>query len=261
MAGSDLLVRLAARVRGRRHELGLTVRELAASSGLSERFLVSLEGGAANVSVTRLDDVARALGSSASALLAEGPLEPGAGARPASTQVGLVALLGLRGAGKSTIGRLAAGKLAVPFIELDERVAARAGLSLGQIFEIHGADYYRRLEREELQRLATSGAPGVVATSGGIVADRATFALLRREARTIWLKAKPQDHWGRVVAQGDARPMADRSDAMNELRALLRARRALYEQADHVVDTSALGLEKAVDRVVKLARGPAPSGA
>jgi XRE family aerobic/anaerobic benzoate catabolism transcriptional regulator len=94
----------------------------------------------------------------------------------------------------------------------------------------------------------------VVATGGGVVADHATYELLRREALTIWLKAKPQDHWSRVVSQGDARPMANRSGAMNELRALLRARRALYERADHVVDTSALGLERAVDRVVKLAR-------
>jgi XRE family aerobic/anaerobic benzoate catabolism transcriptional regulator len=166
----------------------------------------------------------------------------------------VVALLGLRGAGKSTVGAAAARRLGLPFVELDERVAERAGASLAQIFELHGLAYYRRLTQEELTRLLASGAPALVATGGGLVADHAAFDLLRRGALTIWLKAKPQDHWSRVVAQGDARPMANRSGAMNELRALLRARRALYEQADHVVDTSALGLDRSVDRVVRLCR-------
>ena len=165
-----------------------------------------------------------------------------------------MALLGLRGAGKSTVGAAAARRLGLPFIELDERVAERAGVSLGQIFELHGLAYYRRLSREELERILAAGEPAIVATGGGLVADHPTFDLLRRAAVTLWLKAKPQDHWSRVVAQGDARPMADRSGAMNELRALLRARRALYERAEHVVDTSALGLERSVDRVVRLAR-------
>jgi XRE family aerobic/anaerobic benzoate catabolism transcriptional regulator len=127
-------------------------------------------------------------------------------------------------------------------------------MSLAQLFELHGVAYYRRLEREELERLLGAADGGIVATGGGLVADHATYEVLRRAAVTVWLKAKPQDHWSRVVAQGDARPMANRSDAMNELRALARARRALYEQADHVVDTSALGLARAVDRVVRIAR-------
>jgi len=258
-----ILEHLAGRLRGRRKELALTLRELGVEAGVSERFLVLLEGGRANVSVTRLEDIARALGTTAAELLADRPLaaaRPGPPRREARRGERLVALLGLRGAGKTTIGAAAARRLGMPLVELDERVAARAGMSLGQLFELHGTAYYRRLEREALERLIEAGERGVVATGGGIVADHATYEILRRAALTIWLKAKPQDHWSRVVSQGDARPMANRSGAMNELRALLRARRALYERADHVVDTSALGLERAVDRVVKLAR-EAGSGA
>jgi XRE family transcriptional regulator, aerobic/anaerobic benzoate catabolism transcriptional regulator len=249
-----ILERLAGRVRSRRQDLALTLRELGARAGVSERFLVLLEGGSANVSVTRLEDIARALGTTAADLLADRPFEPAA---PPSGPVArglLVALLGLRGAGKTTVGAAAAQRLGVPFVELDERVAERSGTSLSQLFELHGVQYYRRLEREALERLVASGERAIVATSGGLVAEHPTFDLLRRSAVTVWLKAKPQDHWSRVVAQGDARPMADRSGAMNELRALLRARRALYERADHVVDTSALGLPRAIDRVVKIAR-------
>lgn len=252
-APSPILEELAARVRARRKELSLTLRELGELAGLSERFLVLLEGGRANVSVTRLDALARALGTTASALIAVPAKEGEAGAK-AMGRGALVALLGLRGAGKTAIGERASRRLGVPFLELDARVTERAGMSLGELFELHGAAYYRKLEREELERLVGSGARGVLATGGSVVTDHATYDLLRRSAVTIWLKAKPEDHWARVVAQGDARPMANRSGAMNELRALLRARRALYERADHVVDTSALGLERAVDRVVKIAR-------
>jgi len=244
-----ILERLAGRVRARRQDLALTLRELGERAGVSERFLVLLEGGRANVSVTRLEDIARVLGTSAADLLSDRPFEQVP--RPAGR---LVALLGLRGAGKSTVGAAAAKRLGVPFTELDERVAERAGMSLAQLFELHGNVYYRKLEREVLDQLIASGVAGVVATGGGLVTDMATFEALRRAAVTIWLKAKPQDHWSRVAAQGDARPMANRSGAMNELRALLRARRPLYEKAEHVVDTSALDLERAVARVVKIAR-------
>jgi XRE family aerobic/anaerobic benzoate catabolism transcriptional regulator len=254
----SILEHLAGRVRARRKDLALTLRELGEQAGVSERFLVLLEGGGANVSVTRLEDIARALGTSAAELLSDRPLSPAApptSGAPSSRRAGrLVALLGLRGAGKTTVGAAAAKRLGVPFTELDERVAERAGMSLGQIFELHGNAYYRKLEREALERLIAGGEASVVATSGGLVTDLATFEVLRRAAVTIWLKAKPQDHWSRVAAQGDARPMANRSGAMNELRALLRARRALYEKAEHVIDTSALGLDRAVDRVVKIAR-------
>ncbi|KYF92482.1 transcriptional regulator [Sorangium cellulosum] len=255
-----ILAHLAGRLRQRRQELALTLRELAELAGVSERFLVLVESGRANVSVVRLEDIGRALGTSAAALLGAGELVDGDGPRGPSSEAeggsggALVALLGLRGAGKTTIGGRAAARLGVPFLELDGLVATRAGMSLAALFEIHGSAYYRRLEREELARLADARAHGIVATGGGLVTDPATFERLRRCAVTVWLRAKPEDHWRRVVEQGDARPMANRADAMKELRALFLARRALYEQADFVVDTSALGLARSVDRVVKIAR-------
>ena len=243
-----ILRRLAERIRGRRLALALTIKELAARAGVSQRFLVSVEAAKGNISVVKLDQVARALETTPATLLAEAhPIEAG-------SRTGLVALLGLRGAGKSTIGAAAAERLATPFVELDAWVVERAGMELSNIFELHGQDYYRRLERRALDELVTTPRAAIVATGGSIVTSHESFALLRKHATTIWLRASPEDHWDRVVAQGDARPMANREGAMDELRSILRARRALYERADHVVDTSALGLERSISAVVKLAR-------
>lgn len=256
MTVDPLLERLGGRLRERRTERGFTLRDLAVRAGVSERFLISVEGGRANVSVVRLEAIGRALGTSASALLSEGSdRHPNATDLPEEGP--LVSLLGLRGAGKSTIGAAVSERLGVPFVELDAKVEERAGMSSGEIFELHGRAYYFRLERQELERLAATGRRAVVATAGSIVTDHASFELLLATTLTIWLKAKPEDHYQRVLAQGDARPMENRADAMLELRGLLKARRALYERAQHVVDTSALGLQRSVDRVVRIARdGP-----
>ncbi|MBK8259116.1 MAG: helix-turn-helix domain-containing protein [Polyangiaceae bacterium] len=242
------LIALGDRVRTKRHELQLTLRELSERSGVSERFLVSLEGGHANVSVARLYDIADALKADVLSLL--GGDERRAGGQRAQ----VVSLLGLRGAGKTTIGSLAAARLGVPFVELDSLVTTRTGLTLAALFELQGTEGYRRLEREELSTFLVEQDSAVLATGGGIVTDHQSFELLRRRSITIWLRASPDDHWNRVLGQGDARPMADRESAMEELRALWNARRALYERASYVVDTSALGLLRSVERVVKIAR-------
>jgi XRE family transcriptional regulator, aerobic/anaerobic benzoate catabolism transcriptional regulator len=244
----DVLEMVGRLVRERRRRLGLTVKEVASASGLSERFMVSLEGGKSNVSVASLLDLAVALDVSLLDLLPKEPLKKGE--KPTSGNV--ISLIGLRGAGKSTLGAAASLALHVPFVELDARIAERAGMSAGEIFDLHGAQYYRRLERETLEVVLASG-PLIVATAGSLVTDHTTFEKLRARSTVIWVKASAEDHYGRVIAQGDLRPIANRRDAMAELRGILRARRALYERAHHTIDTSRLGLDRALAKLVEFA--------
>lgn len=232
----DILTALGRRARAQRLSRGWTLREVAERSSVSPRFLVQLEAGVGNISVRRLADVAYALETTPAFLLSEAEMP-----KPA-----VIALLGLRGAGKTTIGRRLAKRRRVPFVELDKRIEQGADLSLGEIFALHGEDYYRRLEREVLQEVLNEGRPMVLATGGGLVASPDTFAMLRRSAVTVWLRATPEDHWNRVVRQGDRRPMADHPQAMADLRSLLAGREPLYALADHTVDTSSGSLEKIV---------------
>jgi XRE family aerobic/anaerobic benzoate catabolism transcriptional regulator len=219
-----LLHAIGAQVKRRRAEGGLTLAALAESSGISARFLADVEAGRANVSVVKLAHVARALGTSTQELLAT-PRAPN------------VALLGLRGAGKSSVGVALARRLRVPFVELDERVEEQAGLPLDEIFKVHGEAYYRRAEARALDAFLARGAPAVLATGGGIVTSPEAFERLRSACFTVWLRARPGDHMERVERQGDFRPMARRPNAMEELRRILAAREPLYSQADLVVDT------------------------
>jgi XRE family aerobic/anaerobic benzoate catabolism transcriptional regulator len=241
-----LLQEVGERVRRRREARSLTQRQLAEQSGLSIRFLAQLERGEGNISLLRFAEVAAALGVTPAELLADSRDD-------ARTRGPMIALLGLRGAGKSTIGKRLARAIGVSFVELDAKIEQAAGLSLSEIFELHGEAYYRRLERETLRRLldeATSGL--VIATGGSLVNDRDTYRLLRERTTTIWLRAKPQDHWNRVIQQGDQRPMAENPHAFAELRALLTAREPLYATARHVVDTSSTSVEGAVAAIRKI---------
>ena len=238
---SHLLQDVGHRVRALREARGLTQRALADKSGVSPRYLAQLEAGDANISVERLADVADALNTPLGELIETRP--------PAEAPV--IALLGLRGAGKSTVGPLLARRLKLRFVELDAEIERAAGLSLTEMFELHGEAYYRRLERETLKRLLDEPEGMVLATGGSLVNDRETYRLLRRRAITVWLKAKPEDHWNRVLQQGDQRPMAENPHAMQELRALLAARERLYAEADLTVDTSDSSIEHSVETIAR----------
>jgi XRE family transcriptional regulator, aerobic/anaerobic benzoate catabolism transcriptional regulator len=216
-------------VRSQRERKGWSRRELASASGVSERFLAQLETGDGNISLRRFSEVAHALGTTPAALLA--PAEAPATHKP-------IALLGVRGAGKSTIGAALARKIGMRFVEVDQQIEEATGLALADVFTLHGEAYYRRVEREVLTRLLAEATPMVLATGGSIVNDPTNFALLKGRAHTIWLRARPEDHWNRVVAQGDQRPMAENPHAFEELRALLAARQKLYARADRTIETS-----------------------
>ncbi len=282
-ARDELLSSLGALLRALRENRGLTRKQLAVSSGISERFLADLESGEGNISVARFSGLARTLGARAGELLsaaergettvhgaftqliqeAIAPHLAGLSrddlmevqryirARFAPQRGPVVALIGLRGAGKSSVGRRLAERLRVRFVEVDEAVEKAAGLSLAGIFSLHGEAYYRRLAREVLARLLEEGEPAVLATGGSLVSDREAFKLLQKRCRVVWLQATPEDHWQRVLEQGDVRPSAASPHAQDELRALLKSREPLYAQAEIKVDTSALGFEGSVEEVVR----------
>ena len=236
---------LGDRVRGLRDEHELTRQELADRAHLSLRFLADVEGGKANPSLGSLHDLAGALGVDVTSLLAHDRTS----ARP-------IALLGLRGAGKSTVGKRVAKQLGWPFVELDKEIEREAGMSLGELFAMHGEAHYQTIEARVLHRLLSDDAkaPVVLATGGGIVTHDDTWRFLRARATTVWLKATPQEHWDRVLAQGDERPMAKRSRARAELEALHAARAPLYASADVVVNTGALEVDGSVRAIVNASR-------
>jgi XRE family aerobic/anaerobic benzoate catabolism transcriptional regulator len=238
---------LGERLRGLREARGLTLEALSRRSHLSVRFLSEVLAGRGNISVTRLAQVAAALGSSAAALLADAEQTASAGA--ASPVV--ASLLGIRGAGKSAIGERLTARLGVRFVELDDRIEAQAGLSLAEVFALHGEAYYRRLEVDALASVLGEATPTLLAVGGGIVTNPPAFDMLVQRTITIWLRASLEDHWRRVVRQGDPRPMAGRPAARTELRKLIAAREPLYRRAAIRVDTTRLGLGRSVEELVE----------
>jgi XRE family aerobic/anaerobic benzoate catabolism transcriptional regulator len=233
-----LLERVAMRVRRLREERAMSRPDLAERSGLSVRFLARIEAGDGNISLVRLSHLAEALGTTPDALL-----------RAPRERSGVIALVGMRGAGKSTIGPRLAARLARPFLEMDALIQDAAGLPLDQIFELHGERFYRRLERETLDRILEREGAAVVAAAGGVVNEPSTWRLLLDRTTVVWLRARPEDHWSRVIGQGDRRPMADHPDAMAELRAMLSAREPRYAHAHAVVDTSGRSPDEVVETI------------
>lgn len=264
---ADLLQLLGRRVRSRRKELGLTGAKLAEAAGLSRRFLAQVEAGEGNIAIGRLHGLASALGIQLEHLVADRSAPAGtrqaidrllAGRSPSQLRGALnvlellfdarprrvICLVGVRGAGKSTLGPGLADALGLPFVELDGLIEEAAGLRLSDIFVVHGEPYYRRLARRCLGEVVARDEPCVLALPGGVVADREAFDLVRQGCFSVWLRADAEDHMRRVLAQGDRRPMAGRDDAMAELRTLIEARTPLYQQADLAVDTSGRPLDE-----------------
>lgn len=233
----DLLHQIGARLRSKRQEWSFTQADLAQRAGVSPRFLVQLEKGEGNISVVRLAEVCAALDLPLSDLFRG--IGPG---RPSK-----ISLVGLRGAGKSTIGSHLAQALNCTFIELDERVEEQAGMVLREIFELRGESHYRTLERSALETVLREEGAAVVAAGGSIVTEPGTWKRLQEATQTVWLRASPESHLERVRAQGDLRPMQGRPNALIELKAILEERSVLYAQADLHFDTDALGINGVIE--------------
>ncbi len=223
------LSQLGERVRAWRGEHNMTRKALSEACGLSERYLAQLEAGRGNISVLLLRRVARAMGL---------PVEQLAREDEGAARGRRIALIGLRGAGKSTLGVKLAQALDVPFVELDKEVEKEAGAELGEVFAMYGQDAFRRFERRALERVLAQHERAVVAAGGSLVTDASSYKLLRERCLCVWLKAAPEDHMGRVIAQGDMRPFKGRSAALDEIRRLLADRERLYARADATLETS-----------------------
>ena len=266
------LGRLGERVRESRLQRGLSRKALAHDSGVSERYLAELENGRGNISILLLRQVGKTLGVALVELLRENdekPVElalieeflqrlPKRRLARVRTQLlhefgahreersGRIALLGLRGAGKSTLGEALAAELEVPFIELDREIERESGTSLSEIFLMYGQPGYRRYEYRCLERILERRSRCVIATGGSIVSEPATYDLLLSACFTVWLKAEPAEHMARVVAQGDMRPMAGNTQAMDDLKRILHSRAALYGQADSIVNTAGRSVKQSL---------------
>ncbi len=275
------LAAIGREVRKNRAKRGMTRRQLAQASETSERYLAQIESGAGNPSVSVLRAIAQALDLPASALLAEtGARTAELGlvidllaqlperelpalakelaarvARAGATDRGQrIALVGLRGAGKSTLGRMLAQHLDWPFVELDRRVAEDYGASVPDLIEMAGMATFRRHERDALDRVIAGHEAAIITTAGGIVSNPETYALLLRRTHTVWIKARPDEHMSRVMAQGDFRPMAQNRAAMADLVAILEARRADYARAEAELDTSGDAVEQSFAKLLRIVK-------
>jgi XRE family aerobic/anaerobic benzoate catabolism transcriptional regulator len=243
---SAYLAQLGERVRAWRNGRGMTRRALAEASGVSERYLAQLESGRGNISVLLLRKVALAMDVAVESLAREDRDQEHGKRR--------IALLGLRGAGKSTLGAKLASSLDVPFVELDSEVEREAGAKLGEVFAMYGQDAFRRFERRALERVIRTHESAVIAAGGSLVTDPDTYRLLLDNCHAVWLKAKPEEHMNRVMAQGDLRPfegrkMQGRTAALDEIRTLLADRDRLYSRAHATIETSGKSVKSALEEL------------
>jgi XRE family aerobic/anaerobic benzoate catabolism transcriptional regulator len=280
-AGMDPLKALGERVRQVRARRGMTRKLLARDSGVSERYLAQIEAGKGNISILVLRQLARALDIPLDVLLFEGPEPPVEfvhmveflrrlsvddlklvrqlllqqfGGIDTAARHGRIALIGLRGAGKSTLGSALAERLEMPFLELDRLIEQESGLTLNLIFDFHGQSGFRRFERQCLERVLERHPRFVLATGGSLVSEPATFERLLSSCFTVWIRASPEDHMQRVIAQGDMRPMEDNRDAMADLERILAEREMLYNKADIQVNTSEHTPEETLETLIQALR-------
>src|SRR5689334_7454012 len=274
---TGFLEQLGQRVRTMRALRGMSRKVLAKVSGISERYIAQLESGKGNVSIMLLRRVSSAMGAHLEDLIPTAEPSPDWAvirdllrkASPAQIaqikdvlagQVGPtyrrksfagIALIGLRGAGKSTLGKILAKKIGWKFVELNKEIEAQNGLSVAEIIALYGQEGFRRMEQAALGQLLARKELMVLATGGGIVSEPVTFDLILSSFYTVWLKAEPEEHMARVRSQGDLRPMADDRSAMQELRTILLSREPLYSRATAQVDTAGLSVEQAAVRLVE----------
>jgi XRE family transcriptional regulator, aerobic/anaerobic benzoate catabolism transcriptional regulator len=261
----DFLQRLGERVRTMRSRRGMSRKALAKHSEVSERYLAQLEGGTGNCSIVLLRRIATAMSVRLAELVGEHPepaienqlltqllerLSPAQvaearelllsrfGGPTSDMRRGRIALIGLRGGGKSTLGPLLGQALSVPFIELDRVIEQQSGMALTELFEMFGQATFRRMERAALDRILREHPAFVLATGGSLVAEPGTFELLLTSCLTVWVRARPEQHMSRVIAQGDLRPMAGNTRSMDDLVQILTSREPLYAKADITLDTT-----------------------
>jgi XRE family aerobic/anaerobic benzoate catabolism transcriptional regulator len=273
------LAAIGREVRKNRAKRGMTRRQLAQASATSERYLAQIESGAGNPSASVLRAIAQALDLPTAALLPEHgartaelgaildllaqvpekelpalvkDIEARVVVRSGVDRARRIALVGLRGAGKSTLGRMLAQHLGWPFIELDRRVEEDYGASIPDLIEMAGTATFRRQERGALERVIAEHDAAIITTAGGIVSNLETYALLLRHTHTVWIKARPEEHMSRVMAQGDFRPMAQNRQAMADLVAILEARRADYARAEAEVSTSGDAVEQSFTKLLRI---------
>jgi XRE family aerobic/anaerobic benzoate catabolism transcriptional regulator len=275
-AEGEFLEQLGQRVRTMRALRGMSRKTLAKVSGISERYIAQLESGKGNVSIVLLRRVSAAMGAHVEDLIPTADTTPDwlvirdlmrnatapqiAHAKDALTgnatarrtaQFSGIALIGLRGAGKSTLGKLLAKKIGWAFVELNKEIEQQNGLSVAEIIALYGQEGFRRMEQIALVQLLARKELIVLATGGGIVSEPLTFDLVLSSFYTVWLKAKPEEHMGRVRKQGDLRPMADDRSAMQELRTILQSREPLYARASASVDTAGLAVNDAAAKLIE----------